>query len=60
MIPSGSLKIAQSTAARNVPTPPGASGAQSRPRIGAAIREVLVDRGYGPAVFVGLQGDAQK
>jgi hypothetical protein len=31
---SGSLKIAQSIAVRDVPTLPGASGAWSRPRIG--------------------------
>jgi hypothetical protein len=30
---SGLLKIAQTTAARDVPTPPGASGAWSRPHI---------------------------
>ena len=51
---SRSLKIAQSIAARDVPTPPGASGAWSRPGIGVSTSKVLLDRGRGPSAALGL------
>jgi hypothetical protein len=53
---SESLTIAPRIAERDAPTPtpPGASGAWSCPRIDAAISDVLVARGRGPSIAVGL------
>jgi hypothetical protein len=51
---SGLLKAAQRITARDVPTPPGASGAWSRPRIGASTSDVIVDRDRRPSVTIGL------
>src|SRR5512144_1345224 len=48
------LKAAQRITERDVPTPHGASGARSRPRMGPSTSDALVDRGRGPSVAVGV------
>ena len=51
---NGLLNIAQSIAVRDVPTPPGASAIESRPRIGLSARVALVDRSGRQSIAIGL------